>query len=722
MTRRLIATSITVLGLSALASCKLTSPTELPEAATSLRVGQQITLYAPAGWQCPIRASGSAQGAEKYQGVDLAGHQSVASPSTMTVMAVKPTPDAVAVQVRQKSGALSWLALPRGKVVPCVFSDPKPLQAAMARVGKQWVFAPWQESCAALHASGQAPESVLVESEPGVQLEATDVALGPQLAQEFSGKAVSAPDVLWVEFGKGLLKVRADSVAGCFVEAGTDAATPPEDLALRLAPGRCERDSAEASHVECRSTLSMWSGFFNTNALDLTRVRRTLGPVHFYNSKPVDGSRFARTVLDVSLRATADVRSGKLANAMAGAVNGAVREASGGAARVAAPGETDVTYRVQVTVANATVGELQQREEQHTSRYVARTYMVDNPKKDELRNQVSQADERVSQAQQDYDESKRNFDRLKQEAISECEKQAAKSDSAVVRGFGGAACGLGHLVQPSRSSLDQAEADRSAAQSAYASEPSQLKKEEHADHPYRKVVYARQANASLNLVLERVADGQKKEERIPIRYEWSDYEVAAEPRYNVQGHRADRGPIDDGERLVGPLGARMAQVIAVKVKQTVVAAALEEAKRAFLASGAETKAGYEMVDAIAYDAVGKRLKRVALRGRASLLANVAFDLPVSAAVPGAGQCLLAVAVAPEGSENTKLTLSTPDKFHADLRGRAAALLEVCPGEAGKQKAEKLLLGSPDQGEVKWGLYLTELLSAAEAPPSEPAAE
>ena len=71
--------------------------------------------------------------------------------------------------------------------------------------------------------------------------------------------------------------------------------------------------------------------------------------------------------------------------------------------------------------------------------------------------------------------------------------------------------------------------------------------------------------------------------------------------------------------------------------------------------------------------------------------------------------MLAVAVAPTGSENSKLEISTPDKRHADLRGRSAALLEVCPGESGGQKFEKLLLGSPDPGEVKWGIYLTELL-------------
>lgn len=692
-----------------------------------VRPGEKLVLWAPPGVPCPVRSASSLADARAGRGTALEGHASVASPLELGVQSVKDGGNSLILQVKQPSGASGWLLLPRGAPALCVHRDVTALRAASERVGKELAFAPWRSECRQIHAAGQAPEALLVDSDAGVKLTATALRLGPANAAELVQNKPGT--TVWLRFGDGLLDVRGDTVAGCFVDPADPSAQRPTSVDARLAPGRCGVDPADPRHTTCTSTVATWEGQTSPQSLALQRVWRTLGPLHFYDGHPVDGTRFARTVVAVAIQppSSEDVRA--LHSGLSGTVQRTLQAASGGNVRIARRDETEVSHSVSIAVRDVRIGELQRSESTGTSEYQDGYDVRENPKKEPARQRAESARQRVREEADDFDRRKREAQDTKQRLYEECKRQAANIDQQGWRTAASSGCDIGNIavdVTPSRASLDQAEQERDEAEREYASEPDTIKVPIMRTHTYRKRFFSRNVSATLELTL--AAAGQPpRTQRIPVGYAWQDHEVQSEPRYNVTGHTPDRRPIDDGRALLGALGGRIAQVVAGKVKQAVLAAALEDSRRAFLAAGnAPTQPGFEHVDATAFETVERRLERVALRGRAPLAGKAPFQLPTAAAGNlAAEQCLLAIAVAPPGSEHVRLTLRTPNGSHADQRGRPAAALEICGRDLGGARPD-VLLESPDNAEVRWALYVTRAAPApaaaapAEAAPAAPA--
>jgi hypothetical protein len=221
---------------------------------------------------------------------------------------------------------------------------------------------------------------------------------------------------------------------------------------------------------------------------------------------------------------------------------------------------------------------------------------------------------------------------------------------------------------------------------------------------YKKTVYRRATGATLRLTMQGMNDASPAVVPIDLAHQWEDYEVDADPAHNVPGHRPDPRPIQSDDALVPFVAEKASAVLAVRLRAALSQAAIDQAKRAFVAAGnPPPKPGFEAVDAIAFETAGPRLERAVLHGEASLAKAGGFALPVRSARPGAGRCVLAVAAAETGSA-TDLALTTPDRSVADLRGGSLAVIEACDAEA--QALQALSLSSQLGGKARWGLYIT----------------
>lgn len=696
------------LALAAAMGCKRgslrdgASPTgQVPD----LRLGDKLVLWDPGGVDCPARTAASERDAKAGRGIPLAGHASIREPVEVVITGVESGSEGI-VRVQQPNGTHTWLLLPRGKELGCVHRDVTALRKAASLVGRELVFAPWRPQCSAIHVAGQAPEAILVDAEGVVRLRVTGWRLGASspgaAAQGKPGAAV------WVRFADGLVDVRADTVNRCFVEPDDPLATRPSSVEALLAPGRCEVDAAEPRHTICRSTVTVWTGGGNANAFGLRRVRRTLGPLHFFDGQPVEGSRFATTVVAVTQAPPTNEDIERLYRGVGAAVQHALVAASGGSVRGARPDETEASHRVHISVSDVTIGNLVRHETTATSEYKERDEERPNPKKSSARARVDRARERVQDTRRDFDEASRDAQQRKQQLYEQCKQQAAAISKPGWSSAASTGCDIGNVaidVRPSRAALDAAESELRQAESAYDSEPETITVPIMRTHSYKKVLYSRRATASLTIELTP-RGGDARVQRIPVSFDWQDYEVGSEPQFNVAGHAPDAAAVADPKTILGPLGRRVAEVVAQEVKRAVFSAAREESMRAFLAAGNDPpKPGFEHVDALAFETAGKRLLRVALRGRAQLLPKAGFSLPTAAATLSATECLLAVAAAPAGAEDARISLRSPDESHADLRTRPFAVVEVCSEELDGRRAS-LEAQSETPVEARWGLYVT----------------
>lgn len=666
--------------------------------------GEKLVLWALPGFECPVRVAASLSDARSGRGLALAGDPSTRKPRTLVVRGVRDEGNLVVIEASQVNGTTTWLALQRGNKVKCLHRDVRALTAAQQMTGKELEFAPWRKECTRLRATGQAPEALLVDSDGGLRARVTAVVAGAADAENHAKG--TAGSTLWLRLNDGLLDVRLDDAKSCFVDAADPNARPSKSVAALLAPGRCTQDVAEPRHVSCTSTIATWEGKGTATTLSLRRVWRTLGPLHFFDGAPVDGSSFARTVVAVSVNAAENEESSPLIVKMGPTVNAALASASGGTVRAGRETDTDVSYRVRIGIADVRLGELSRSQSTASSEYKERDDVRDNPKKERARIRAERARERANQAQQEYDRDSQRAEERKKAVYEECKRQASNISQQGLRGAASASCDVGNFaidVTPSRDVLNDAKRERDEAETAYQNEPSTITVPIMRTHSYTKTSFSRAAGAVLTLELSP-KDGAPRTVRIPVEYTWSDYQVAAEPQYGVEGHTPDPGPLNDARALLSPLAGRIAQTVAQRVKQAVYSAALADSQRAFLAAGNEKpKPGFERVGALAFETAGNRLARSALLGRANVAPGSVFALPTGAAVPAQGQCLLAVAAAGEGREDVALTLRSADGRFADLRGRPFAALEICPEDAGN-------IGVSIEGnaavEARWGLYLT----------------
>ncbi len=668
--------------------------------------GQRLALNAASGG-CDVAVGGSFADLAAGGGTPLSSDPSLAG---LHVFEIKTSTvytgigGFVGLEVLMENGSTRWLKLPTGKRQGCIQPAPTDLVAVRKQVGKDLVFTPWKERCTEVHAAGQSPAAMLLDAEGELALKTEGVVMGAASATDMA--QAKPGNTLWLTLAKSTLKVRADTAAQCFSEAGSDDAKRPNDplTLIRTPESRCiSAKEGDRTHVECRTSLGVWEGVVTDGAVELRATRRTLGEIHFLDGTLVDGARFARTVVAVTTGSASDDRRRRLYGAMQGAMRTALVR-SGSGVRVATPGSPDVTYSVHVEVGEVQIGELQTRDERHTSKYKVRDEVRDNPKKPAARDRVDTARDRLRDAEQDFQDRKADFDRLKSEARAECDRAAAKPKEAWARIAAGAGCAAADaLIQPSDSDVRSARAELSEAEQANSREPATITVPIMDDWTYTKRVFTRAARGSIQVRMQGKDWPEPRMVTIPLAYQWQDYEVAPDPAHNVTGHSPDRGPINDPEQLVPYIAKDASQHISARIRAAVDEARLEQARTALAASGMEaTKPGFETVDAMAFEMAGARLEKALLRG-ATPVGNAGTPLPTEALSLGAGECLTAAAVAAPGSS---VILRSKDLLFADGRGGGFAVIEICHEELTDGKLPVVELASGGGSEVKWTLYRT----------------
>ncbi|MBK7585257.1 MAG: hypothetical protein IPI67_34345 [Myxococcales bacterium] len=671
-----------------------------------LEPGTRYVQYAPPG-ACAAWIADSLADLEQGRGKALSG---AAEGKEMTVVEivdayVRTGGDAfAAIEVRRGDGGKHWLKLPAGSSQGCLQPVPPGLEEAKKLVGKQLVFTPWAPTCDEVQAAGRAPAAMLVDAEGDVALAVEGLALGPVHAQAMA--AGKTGNQVWATLGNGALKVRVDVLSKCFSAIGAEHATRPGDPFgfLRLPVTRCEQDTDDDKpHVECRTTLGVWEGVMSDTAVELRPVRRTLGPVHFLEGKLVNGARYARTIVAVSVGSAPDSRRQRLYAELTPAMRTAMsRDATG--IRMADAGASDATYKIGVELSEVTISDLSTTEVNETSKYKVRDDVRQNPKKPAARERVSAARSALTQAEADFQTRKQDFDREKKKLIDECNAQAAKATgwSAVAAATGCAAAD--GLLQPSNSEVTTARTELSTAESELAKEPDTITVPIMADWPYTKKQYSRTVTSVLSISLQAADAGAPKTFQTPLQYTWTDFEVSDDAAHNVKGHAPDRGPIDNPDGLVPYIAAAASSAITTRFRAAMAEAQIEAARKAMAAAGVEaSKPGFETVDALAFDTVGKRLEKPLLRGSSTLVAGKLLSVPSDALSLSADQCVLAVA-AGVAETPLALTLRTSDNSFADTRESGFAIVEVCQTELAKGKLPALELASKSAGSVKWTLF------------------
>lgn len=674
-------------------------------------VGKRVVVHAK-GASCSVLQAASL--AELKTAPRAVSREAFGTPKVFSVhdARVKTGTDGwVALELEDAAHTRQWLRIPSGQSVDCVWPAPPDLDRAVALRGSTLRFAPWRATCVALEAVGQSPESTLIESDRGVPMDVGDFELGAADAVAFAaGKPGNA---LWLNVNNGSIKLRADVVQNCFEPITAADVAPGVAALLHVAPTRCSTSvDGGRDHVECRTSLGVWQGTIQGDALALTLTRRTLGPVHLLGGQPVNGSRYARAVVAVTKGQASSGRAKALYESLDRAVANAVAREAGGAVRIAEANAPDVTYRVHVDIGGINIGDLQQSETQEVSQYKVRDEERPNPEKPQAQARADRAHTALPDAERDYANELAAWEAAKQAAIDKCHEAANNMNDSDAKQWANTGCDAaqiaGQFVQPSHDSVDAARQEVADAESALASTPDTITVPIMADWPYKKKLYSRSTSATLTISMRPNDVQQPTVVSIPLSVAWNDYEVAADPAHNVTEHQPEQGPIGDPEALIPFVAEQASAALATRLRAAISNASIEQAMKAFIAAGNDPpKPGYEAVDAVAFDAAQSRLSRVVLRGKADLPAGGgAFALPSKAARLGPGECLLAVAVAPADAA-IDLRMKTPNGSHGDLRGASLATVEVCRDEIGDHDAVDVLeLSSKVGGAVRWGLYRT----------------
>lgn len=689
-------------------------PEDLPAA---LRSGETLYAYAPPGLDCAVSAAAKPAMLRDGEGSALSGLDQFRQPVPLRVGSAEAEGGWLLVRAEAPDQSSIALHVPAGQTHACLSTDPGPVEEAVGRVGKSFVYTPWLPTCKSIQAVGQASSALLIESEPGVTFQAERVLLGSGQPGELSAPAPG--DVLWYAMKEGIF-LRADTLARCFTEqcgSGecSEAAIQEPGLAdlLRTPLSRCvgERDA----HVECRTTLGVWAGVVSPSAVSLSRRRRTLGALHFFAGRPVAAGRFARTLVAFQVESSDDPHVGELSRTFVDGIRAALTRQSEGDIRLAGTGEAS-THQVALRVANLSIGPLRERTVREVTRYKSGERTNENPEKEEVENRVLEAAERLRDAEREYEEEKERIEEQNEAAIRACNEQKEKA-TGNTRAVAELACSAGEFGlsfrEADKSMLASARDELFQARQQAASTPATITEDIMSDWTYDKRIYEREASATLELVYSS-SGGQRRSESIPFHEIWSDWEVEPDPAHGVTGHRADRAPIANADAVLAPIGSRMSREIAARLTTELQQATLDQARAAFLAAGkSRAKPGYEDVDAEAFDVAGARLARVKLRSRVLLAPGKPVVLPTRAVRLAAGECVLAVAVSERGQPALRLSLGTAEQRHGDVRGAAKAVFEACPGDFGSDVVPRLALEvAGTGGAVRWALYTTRVTALA----------
>ncbi|MBW2276015.1 MAG: HEAT repeat domain-containing protein [Deltaproteobacteria bacterium] len=670
----------------------------------------ELAVVAPSTAQCPEQV------AEDLAGLDLTPRPLAAEPWaaeatvwTVESAVVKSSEGGyLAVGLTDQTGRKAWIKVPGGSAPTCIWPMNTDLDSAIRLRGNTTVFAPWRPTCKKIEAEGISAASTLLESEPGLVMDVGGVALGDIV--ETAEGPIRIP---WIELHGGTIRVRGDTFRFCFAPAGSPEAAPPDSglAMLHMPPGRCQsQDTQHGEHVACSTSVGVWEGEAAGDRVSLSIVRRTLGQVHFVGGKPVRGESFAKAVLSVETATTQRSDERAVYDSIRRSVAAALAN-SDGTFRVAQPGDPAINTTIKVSIANLTIGELGHGEEQHSSEYQDGTRTIQNQRKPELHQEWMQAQQRVQQAEVDYQDAIATHQMFVEQGDRTCRDGCGLLNDANQQTICYSGCDVGkiaaELSKPDRDGITQAQNDEINAQSAYQSEPETIAEPIMKTHYYKKKLLSRSASATVKIRITPKGE-QATEKTNSFSNSWGDYDVDSEPQYNVDGHPANAAWIDRPEALLPYVGEAMAQVVAGEMRTAVSRAALRELRREASGAGLDSKGGYEDVDAVAVGVARDRLDSRVQIGTSDLSPSAPSPLPSRAVRLGPTDCLLAVAVLPEGQTGA-ITMKTQSGSHGDLRRKSFAAIEVCAYELrpGEQTTEEIQLTGEAASQVRWGLYRTK---------------
>lgn len=645
--------------------------------------GKDVVLYA-AGAGCTTKVGKTRDEVTSGGGTTLSDSPWAKSASAWTVKSSlvddrgKEEPNVLLEIEKPGTSERLWLYSKESTELSCVYPALPGIREAGAALGKSFSWAPWKASCVDIVAGG-AGFAALVQQPPN----------GSAFPAESVTLTVSGP---LVNLSGGQLLVTPSTLQNCFAEAGSAEAKLPEQGALaylRVPAERCEVERGPLrTHIACRSTVSAWQ---STDA-GVHGVRRTLGPIHFVDGKPVNGKGFARAVVAVDTGRAASPRETTLYAAIRTAASDLLGRGDDNV-RIAPLGDPSVTSNVKIVVRDVAIGELRTTRSKQLSRYVVRQETVRNEAKDSMRSDLERAE------------------RLVQEKRSECESMPSSDyaasqacvDKCVANSGGMAAATCGFTCRDAGGNsgakdscnerVNAVEQELQRARNLYASTPDTKTNTVYGDWSYERIDYARKVTA---VIQTDSGGGQgQKHANDPLEFEATDYEVVGDAAHNVEAHSARRDFIDSPDSILPNLAQRASDMAIKRLREALSQGAIDAALKALAASGGKAKPGFESVDAVAFDAVGKRLLKAERYGEA------VGTLPTAELSLAAGECALAVAVSQDTTG--EVSLSTEDHRFADERKRPFATLELCSGEIPAGKTPATLLAGPG---VRWAVYRT----------------
>jgi len=579
---------------------------------------------------------------------------------------------------RAGSSERIWVYSAASTQPDCLHPGQDGLAQASLALGKSFSWAPWRETCTEIVAGGPSFKPLLEKVPDATAFTADSIVLTDRGAV--------------VKLGGGSLLTTPATLANCFAEVGTEAAKSPASGALallRISPERCDTDRQNGFvHVACRSTVGAWNG----DDSGIHGVRRTLGPIHFLEGKPVSGRRFARAVVAIDTGKAENGRETELYNSIRTAATELINHGDD-SVRIAPVGDPTVTSNVKISVHDVSIGELRTTRSQQTAKYVVRTDTVPNTAKSEARSQLEQAEQLLSSKRNECSSMPSSDFSASQACVDRCVANSAGSSAALCGFTCKDAGGDSGAKQDCENRVQQAESALQSARQAYDSMPDTLTNTVYGEFPYERIDYARKVSAVIQT--DSGSSISQKHATDPLEFEAADYQVVGDAAHNVEGHTARRDFIDSPDSILPNLAERASGIAIKRLREALSQGAIDAALRAMAAAGGSAKPGFESVDAMAFDVVGKRLIKAERYG------DAVGPLPTSEIAVAAGECLLAVAVSADAT--SEVALRSKDGHFADQRKRPFAALELCAGEWSGPKPPETLM---DAKQAHWAIYRT----------------
>lgn len=629
-------------------------------------------------------------------------------------------------------GSLDVLRIPQGKVPTCIAPASDTSGAVASWLGKPLVFRPERSRCHTLEAAGSNLRTELGTARPVVF---RDLVTAPSHA---TGKGAPA---VWLRASESL-RVRADVVASCF-EASADAPSETEDAAeakeaqprsrfslarpaqasarrdvlrlLRLNGHSCRKEPTNAGeHLECSTPAGVWHGTYTDDQISLRLTRRTLGTMHLIDGALVDPQGFATNIVAVRVAAAEDASVEQLQTRIR---QEAARVLAGDeSARMAVSDDERANLELTIDVGDIQISQVATRTERIPHEYQDGTRRETNPKKQQAKDAATRAKEGIKEAQEDC-KTRREDARDKYASCMQLAKSASnlangKTERTIQAG-GEAACAVWRATMNTSCSDEISEARQKYEQAVEEeqSTPDMIDVPNMKRTTYDKRILSRTVRGRVT-VTGSLDGAPLAPTAHPFEATVEDFEVDADAPKKIEGHRASAPWLTDEKTAVPAIAPFMAGWVVKQVRSVLGRAAIARAKATLHRAGEEVAAGTEAIHGLALQVGGDRIRSVVDAGTFTPRGGNATPVPAPART--GSDCLLVVAMLPEGSAG-KVSLSAGDDV-ADVRGKPFAHIELCPGT----EAAKVELVSNVEEPVQWAAYRTTSFEAA-PPPADPKA-